>query len=145
MKYAFKVWDQANDGKTVAVRVRDTEVLAELADAVAGSDAAAHWTSLHEYLTSAATAEDPPTPFVRVVDLLWLKEGLGVPAWSFAHDRHFRVLRTGDRRAEGGFASQGYVILPPCWTQALISHHKVPLWVRYLRGANHDLIVVLDE
>lgn len=143
--YRFKVWDQSNDGKTMAIRVADTAELDKLRAHCTGHCMSGVWGSLSAYLVAAAKAKKPPDHFTRQVDVLWLKKGLGLLPWSICHNRTFRVLNTGNVKAKGGFASQAYVILDPAWNALLQPHHKKPIQVRYLPGPWTDLLVVLDK
>lgn len=141
--YYFKVWDQANDGQTMAIRVADVNVLAAFAAVCSGPDMAGHWGSLQDYLNAAATATQPPIPYVRPVDVLWQRAGVGVPHWSVCFDRRLRVTYAGSIRVSGGFASQGYIVVDPAWNTALQPFDKHLLQVRYCAGPGRDLLVVL--
>jgi len=143
--YKFKVWDQANDGNTMAIRVANTAELSKLTAHCLGHCMLNAWSSLKHYLVVAAKAKVRPDHFVRQVDVLWLKKGLGLPPWTMCHNRLLRVLNTGNARKSGGFASQAYVILDPSWNAVLRPHHKQAIRARYLPGPWNDLIVVLDK
>lgn len=141
--YSFKVWDQSNDGQTMAIRAVDVDALAELSTGCSQPDMAENWDSLQHYLDNAATASVAPIPYVRPVDVLWERAGVGVPQWSLCQDRRLRVTYSGNVRASGGFASQAYVVLDPAWNLALRPFDKEPLQVRYFAGPRRDLLVVL--
>lgn len=141
--FHFKVWDQSNDGQTMAVRAANVDVLAALAAVCNQPDMTGNWDSLQDYLNAAATAAASPAPYVRPVDVLWGRAGLGVPQWSMCHDRRFRVTYSGNVRAGGGFAVQGYSIVDPAWNAQLQPHHQHDIQVRYIPGPHRDLIVVL--
>lgn len=144
MAYPFVIWNQANDGKTMGIRVRDVDVLVQLPDACRGSDIAGNWNSLEEYLNEAATALQPPIPYVRLVDIVWLNTKPFGEA-RLAQDRRFRVTYTGNVRTSGGFASQGYSIVEPEGAAQLLPLHQTSIQVEYLAGAGRDAIVVLPS
>ncbi len=141
MTLAFKIWDQANDGATMAIRAADTGELAKLAEVCVGEDIAGSWSNLQQYLDQTAQASDPPDPYVRVVDVLWTCTRIVLPS-TYSQARRFRVTYTGRRREEGGFASQGYCVLDPAWNGALQPHHQEPISVEWHAGGDRDLIVV---
>lgn len=141
--FEFNIWDQSNDGATMAIRAASVDVVAQLAQACPDPDVHGHWASLQDYLNHAAQATQPPSPFVRNVDALWGPTQFGVPAWSICRNRRFRVTYSGNARAGGGFAVQAYVVVDPAWNDDLQPHHQTPIQVRYLPGPDRDLIVVL--
>ena len=141
MPFAFKVWDQANDGQTMALRVSDVDELVRLATVCTGADAAGNWPSLDAYLTHAGAAEIEPAPYVRNVDLLWLNPAIALPN-PYCQNRRFRVTYTGRVRQAGGFASQGYCIVDPAWNRVLQPHHQDAITVEWYPGDDRDLIVV---
>lgn len=141
--YHFKVWDQSNDGQTMAIRVADVAALTDFSTSCDQPDIAENWESLGDYLTNADRATQPPAPYVRPVDVLWERSGLGIPAWSLCQDRRLRVTYSGNVRASGGFASQAYVVLDPSWNVPLRAFDKQALQVRYFARPLRDLLVVL--
>jgi hypothetical protein len=140
--FAFKVWDQANDGQTMAIRVEDVDELERLAQVCTGPDAAGNWPSLREYLDFAAHATSEPVPFVRNVDVLWLNQQIALPS-GYSQSRRFRVTYSGRVRASGGFACQGYCVVEPAWNAWLQPHHQHPIAVDWHSGIDRDLILVL--
>ena len=142
MRFAFKIWDQANDGQTMGVRVDSVVELDRLAGVCVGPDAAGNWGSLREYLDYSSDATLEPVPYVRDVDVLWLCSGIVLP-YVYCQHRRFRVTYTGRLRAAGGFASQGYCIVDPAWNSTLQPHHQEPLAVEWHTGEGRDLMVVL--
>ena len=142
MAYRFLIWNQANDGLTMAIRAADTQSLDELGGICSEADVAGNWSNLQHYLDSASTAADRPIPFVRLVDIVWLnKRPFGKP--KFFEARRFRVTYTGNARAGGGYASQGYCILPPECAAQLLPLHQHAVDVEYIPGIERDCLVVL--
>jgi hypothetical protein len=141
MAFAFKIWDQANDGQTMAIRVENTNELRRLSRECTGPDAAGNWDSLADYLDHARTATAEPIPYVRNVDVLWTNPAIVLPN-QYSQDRRFRVTYTGRVRTRGGFASQGYCVLDPAWNGALQPHHQQPITVEWYSGDLRDLVVV---
>lgn len=139
--FIFKIWDQAHDGQTMAIRVENVDELKQLAAICTGPDAAGNWESLEEYLAHAETASTEPIPYVRDVDVLWQHPGIALP-YRYGQHRRFRVIYTGRGRLGGGFSSQGYCVLDPAWNSALQPHHQVPVSVEWHPGDDRDLIVV---
>lgn len=145
MAFDFKVWDQANDGQTMAIRVEDVDELRRLADVCTGPDAAYNWDSLGAYLDFAAGATSEPIPYVRHVDVLWRLDPEIVVSAPYSQSRRFRVTYTGRVRTSGGFASQGYCVLDPSWNVALQPHHHRPVRVEWHPGSGRDLVVVVPR
>lgn len=141
MSFAFKIWDQANDGQTMAIRAANVSVLQRLSVECTGPDAAGNWENLADYLNHARVATAEPIPYVRNVDLLWASPAIALPN-RYSQDRRFRVTYSGRLRGRGGFASQGYCIVDPAWNGALQPHHRQPITVEWYRGDARDLIVV---
>lgn len=141
MPFSFKIWDQANDGQTMAIRVEDVAELQRLSAVCIGEDAAGNWSSLADYLSHSATAATEPIPYVRDVDVLWQDPAIGLPS-NYSQTRRFRVTYTGRARVSGGFASQGYCVLDPVWNAALQPHHQQPITVEWYAGNQRDLLVV---
>lgn len=144
MPFSFKVWNQARDGATMGIRVADVDELDQLAAACTEPDMDGNWDSLQDYLDAAATATQPPIPYGRLVDVVWL---LDTPFGEQRHcqNRRFKVLRTGEERASGGFPSQAYCILQPSWTADLLLCDKNPITVEYIPGDSVDVIVVMPH
>ena len=143
--FDFKIWDQANDGQTMAVRVESVDELRRLADACMGPDAAYNWESLRDYLDFATGATSEPIPYVRYVDVLWRLDPEIVVPTPYSQNRRFRVTYTGRARVGGGFASQGYCVLDPAWNIALQPHHQRPVKVEWHPGSDRDLLVVVPR
>jgi len=72
MAYEFKIWNQGNDGRTMGVRVADSAVLSDFARSCREADLGGNYTLLTEYLYEAAGAANPPFPYSRLVDVVWL-------------------------------------------------------------------------
>jgi len=142
VEFAFKVWDQSNDGQTMAIRVETTDELRRLARACAGPDAAGNWSDLSEYLDHAAQATAEPAPYVRNVDVYWHDHVIALP-YRHSQNRRFRVTYSGRVRSAGGFDSQGYCVVDPAWNRALQPHHQRPIVVEWHSGVDRDLIVVV--
>jgi hypothetical protein len=141
MAFAFKIWDQSNDGNTMAIRVSNTEELDRLATVCTGEDAAGVWSSLRNYLDAGATAQQRPEPYHRNVDILWLEPSPALP-FPYCQSRGFEVTYTGEMHTGGGFSSQGYCIVAPAWNAALRPHEKQEISAEWYRGADRDLVVV---
>lgn len=141
MTFSFKIWDQGSLGDPMAIRVSGVAELRRLAKLMNGPDAGSNWPSLASYLAFSATAKSPPTPFIRLIDVLWENSTPAMPT-PFCQDRAFRVTYTGWRRRTGGFASQGYCYLDPAWAIALRPHHRQAIFVDVYPGTGRDLFVV---
>lgn len=141
MPFSFKVWDQGSVGDPMAIRVAGVAELRRLSTILVGPDSGSNWSSLDDYLRNSATAANPPTPFVRMVDVLWESTNPPTPT-PYCQDRVFRVTYTGWQRSGGGFASQGYCYLDPAWAAALKPFHKTALLVDVYPGTGRDLLVV---
>ena len=141
MSFAFKIWDQGSTGDPMAIRVDGVDQLKRLAKTLVGPDVGSMWASLEQYLSESAMAITPPTPFVRMIDILW--EGASpTPPSSYCQDRPFRVTYSGWQRKRGGFASQGYAYLDPSWAAALRSCHRQKIEIDVYPGLSRDLFVV---
>lgn len=141
MAFAFKVWDQANDGGTMAIRAKNVREIARLANVCTGPSSDGAWPDLATYLTAAKQATKPPKPYRRAVDTLWLDGAIAVPL-PYCPTRGFEVTYTGVVRKGGGFSSQAYCIIDPKWNASLRPHKNRPITVEWYRGKARDLIVV---
>jgi hypothetical protein len=139
--FDFKVWDQARDGHTMAVRVSDINELRRLSRLGLGPDVGGSWTSLADYLSAAAAATVEPAPYVRWIDVLWDDPRVAVPS-HYSQRRRFRVTYSGRVRTRGGFSSQAYLVVDPTWEPALRAHDGLALRVDYFVGDDRDLLVV---
>jgi len=142
MPNEFKIWDQGNDGSTMSIRVKDTLELNKLKSKVTGVDLSGMYTNLNDYLRRAATANLPPAPYSRLVNVVWLN-AKGYPKPLVFPARTFVVTYTGNVRQAGGFASQGYVIVDPTGFANLGRHHRDAIEVEYITSAGVDTLVVL--
>lgn len=143
MSFNFKIWDQGNDGKTMAVRVEDVGELARFAAACSQPDIAGRYVNLRAYLTAAGRASGaPPQPYSRVVDIVWLK-ALGYRSPQFFPGRTLVATYTGPERNAGGYASQCYCIVDPDGFRALRRHHRTVVSVEYVASPGRDVLVVL--
>lgn len=142
MDIRVKVWDQANDGKTIGLRIADNAEISKLANYLTGSEAFDEWSSLSEFLDHLSQAQIPPERFVRLVDVLVGRSDLTLPKWSLCQTRKLSFTYSGLARKGGGYASQAYVILEPAWTQSLSSHVGVELQAQYVNGTDRDLIIL---
>jgi hypothetical protein len=138
----FKIWDQGNDGSTMGIRVSDTRELNKLRPHVTGTDLSGIYADLADYLRRAAAANLPPTPYSRLVNVVWLN-AKGYPSPLVFPARTFVVTYTGNVRQSGGFASQGYVIVDPAGFANLGHHHRDPIEVEYITSAGVDTLVVM--
>lgn len=144
MSFRFKVWDQANDGKTISLRVSDSKEIQKLGRHLTGSEAFNEWNSLSDFLHCLDRAQTPPERFVRLVDVLVGRSDLTLPRWSLCQNRKLSFTYTGPARRAGGFAAQAYVILEPSWTVPLIGHAGLELNAEYVIGVDRDLIVLTE-
>jgi len=144
MSFRFKVWDQANDGKTIGLRVADIKEIERLGHHLTGAEAFNEWNSLSDFLDCLNQAQTPPERFVRLVDVLVGRSDLTLPKWSLCQIRKLSFTYTGPVRRAGGFAAQAYVILEPSWTASLIGHAGLELNAEYVIGSDRDLIVLTE-
>lgn len=143
MSFSFKIWDQGNDGRTMAVRVEDVKELAKFAGACTQPDLAGKYPNLQAYLKAAAKATGPPpAPYTRLVHVVWLNSK-GYKSPQFFPGRMLVVTYTGPLKNNGGYASQGYCITDPVGFTALRKHHRKPISVEYIVNPSGDVLVVL--
>jgi hypothetical protein len=141
--HEFKIWDQARDGATMAIRVVDVDALENFANSCTMPDIDRNWNSLRDYLDAASIAIHEPAPYGREVDVIWGGDGLGVPQWSVCQDRRLRVIYSGRPSVTGGISSQCYIVLDPAWADALRQHNNQQLNVIYHAGNVHDTLIIL--
>jgi hypothetical protein len=144
MSFRFKIWDQANDGKTIGLRASDNSEIQKLGQHLIGADAFNEWESLSGFLQCLSQAESPPERFVRIVDILIARNDLGLPKWSLCQKRKFSFTYSGLVRKGGGFAAQAYVILEPAWTSTLICNVGLEIEAEYILGDDRDLIILSE-
>ena len=143
MPFKFKIWDQGNDGSTMAIRVKNVKELAKFAGACTQPDLSGKYPNLGAYLSKAAKAKGaPPTPYTRLLHVVWLNSK-GYKAPQFFPGRTLVVTYTGPEKTKGGYASQCYCIIDPVGFAALKKHHRQPISVEYVAGASGDALVVL--
>ena len=138
-----KIWDQARNGGTMAIRISTVQEVVKLAVSCTRASAKGGWTSLSDYLQNSQAAVVQPNPYTRNIDVLWLRQGLGIPPWSHCQQRRFQVTYTGRQRTKGGFASQAYVVLDPAWDALIRPFNMQDIRVAYVSWAQRDLLVVL--
>ncbi len=143
MPLCFKVWNQANDNTTMAVRVSNVREVRHLSQVCAGPDMQGTWRNLAEYLAAARVAVGaPPVPYTRPVDVIWLSRlGYGTP--RLFPGRRLVATYTGPQRLHGGYATQCYCVIDPAGYGALGAHHRAALSVEYIAHSSHDVLVVL--
>lgn len=139
--FKFKIWNQANDNHTMAIRLINIQELYRLGSTCTGPDAQGRWHNLQHYLTSSRVSATILPPFDRIVDIHWNRRGLGVPPGTIMTQRNFHVTYTGPLRVRGGFATQGYIILDPAWTTALLPHKMKQVLVDYSSSSTDVLTV----
>ena len=122
----LKIWNQANDGATMGLRVVDVVELEYLSGMFFGPSDDGNWASLRDYLDYMSSTDEPPAPFVITADVYWDRPSPSVP-YPLARDRRFEFTYTGNRRESGGYAVQGYLILPTDWAPGLLSSHMTPV------------------
>lgn len=66
--YELRVWNQANDGQTMAILVANVTELASFATCRTQPNAAGNWASLQDYLDAAAVSAYPPPPYVKYLE-----------------------------------------------------------------------------
>ena len=141
MTHDFKIWNQGNDGQTMAVRVADSDELEAFSRSCHEADLGGHYASLKEYLEGAAMAANPPIPYNRLVDVVWLSPlGYGVP--RVFHGRTLVATYTGQARQSGGFSCQCYCIVDPAGFAVLGAHHGTSIQVTYVAQAHRDTLIV---
>lgn len=140
--FNFKIWNQANDGTTMAIRAADVNVVAQIEPHFGRPSDDGSYTALGQYLAQLATATTPPSSYRRSVDVLW-RTAVGYHSHRYFTDRILEVTYTGNHRQRGGFAAQCYVIVDPHGFQALGALHTVPITVSVFPGVGRrDLIEV---
>ena len=144
MTHRFKIWDQGNDGSTMGIRVARVEALPQFATSCTMPDLSGEYRCLQDYLVRAESAQTPPPPYSRYVDVVWLSHiGYGVSKY-FPH-RTMVVTYSGNMRQAGGYASQAYCIVDPNGYPELASHHQRLISVEYVAHATRDTLVVLAQ
>ena len=142
MAHRFMIWDQGNDGRTMAIRVKGVHELAQFARSCTQPDIAGKYKCLDEYLEVAARTSTRPLPYTRIVEVVWLNR-IGYGEHRFFQGRTLVVTYSGNRRQKGGFASQAYCIVDPNGYPELRSHHRSTILVEYVSHAGRDALVVL--
>jgi len=141
MSFAFKLWNQANDGRTMAIRVRDMRELRRIAASHRQPASDGRYESIADYLATVSSAGHRPHPYVRNVDVLW-RTSLGYGTMRYFDGRSMEVAYSGNVRARGGFAAQCYVVIDPNGFGVLGPFHLVPIHVEIIPGASRDLLTV---
>lgn len=141
MPHPFKIWNQSNDGKTMAIRCESTTSLADLASQYMVPSDDGVYTSLQEFINRLNTATSPLPPYRRAVDVYW-NTAIGYGAPRLFADRTLEATYTGNQRQGGGFAAQCYVMIDPDGFQALGPLHLAPITVTIILGGPRDLLVV---
>lgn len=126
--FAFKIWNQGNDGCTMGIRAADVGVVAKLGPQFNRSSDDGLYRSLDQYHLAIALAQTPPAPYRRSVDIVW-RTAIGYGSHRYFTDRVLEVTYTANVRQSGGFAAECYVIVDPNGFHALGSHHTVPTTV----------------
>jgi hypothetical protein len=141
VSFAFKIWNQANNGTTMGIRVASLAELRRIAASHQAPDANHTYGSISDYLTTAGTATRPPRPYMRPVDVFW-DTTLGYGGRRYFDGRTLEVTYSGNQRRSGGFAAQCYVIVDPQGYSILGPFHLVPIRVDVVAGNERDLLVV---
>lgn len=139
--FAFKIWNQGNDGNTMGIRAADVSVVAQLGPAIARPSEDQVYASLGQFLTAVGSASVAPPPYRRPVDVLW-RTAIGYGSHRYFPDRILEATYSGNVRQSGGFAAQCYVIVDPQGFGALGPHHTVPITVTVVPGTIRDLLEV---
>ncbi len=141
MSFAFRIWNQANDGRTMAIRVRDMAELRRIAASHSQPASDRRYASIADYLATVSSARRRPHPYVRDVDVLW-RTSLGYGTARYFDGRSLEVTYSGNVRARGGFAGQCYVVVDPNGFGVLGPFHLVPIQVDIVSGTSRDLLIV---
>ena len=139
--FAFKIWNQGNDGNTMGIRAADVSVVAHLGQSIARSWEDQLYVPLGQYLAAVDSASVPPSPYRRRVDVLW-RTAVGYGGHQYFPDRILEATYSGNVRQSGGFAAQCYVLVDPQGFAALGRHHTVPITVAIVPGSTRDLLEV---
>lgn len=139
--FAFKVWNQGNDGNTMGIRAADVSVVAQLGPAINRPSEDQVYASLSQYLTAVGSGSVAPPPYRRRVDVLW-RTAIGYGSHRYFPDRILEATYSGNVRQIGGFAAQCYVLVDPQGFAALGLHHTVPITVTVVPGTIRDLLEV---
>ncbi len=143
MGFAFKIWNQGNDGRTMGIRVADVSEVARFASVCTEPDIAGNYANLQEYLDNADIATGtPPMPYRRTVNVVWLNTA-GYNQHRYFPGRILEVTYNGRERSTGGYATQAYVIVDPVGYAVLAPHHKSPIQAQYVAHPSHDVVVVM--
>ena len=142
MAHSFNIFNWANDDATMAISI-DSPDLRQLVADCTQPDAGDTWTSLEAFIQAAdSAAEEPPEPFIRPVDVVWMNTtGYGTP--RYFPERIFRATYSGRVRESGGYAVRGYCIVDPAGYPILSPHHRSPVTAEYIATSIRDVIVVL--
>jgi hypothetical protein len=141
MPFEFFIYNHSNDGQTAAIRAHQ-DTVRQLAAACTGGDENVPGRTLTQYIVEADAAITNPESFFREVDILWQRPGPALPH-RFATGRRMRVTYSGNVRAGGGIAFEGYCVVDPAWFAALLPLAPTPIQVEYITGVDRDLIIVL--
>ena len=139
--FSFKIWNQGNDGNTMGIRAADVSVVSQIGPVLNSPSDDGFYASLSQYLTAVGSANTPPPPYRRPIDVLW-RTAIGYGSHRYFPDRILEATYTGNVRQSGGFAAQCYVIVDPQGFPALGLHHTVPITVTVVLGTNRDLLEV---
>lgn len=131
MRLNLRLEDQARQNQIVSVDFRVAE-LRDLATEMTGLDLSGLYISLRHFLETADAATSPPYSFFRNVDVLWQHPTIRTPS-PLACDRRFVASYNGPLRQQGGYSTQGYLVLDPAWETTLSPHLGLPIRSGLLR------------
>ena len=97
--YAFKIWNQGNDGNTMGIRAADISVVSQIGSVLNNPSDDGVYASLGQYLSATGVATSPISPYRRSVDVLW-RTAIGYGSHRYFPDRVMEVTRTGNVRGE---------------------------------------------
>jgi hypothetical protein len=144
--YSFKIWNQGNDGRTMGVRVQGVRELAKFAAACTEPDISGRYVDMQfsrcYTRLPAATHGSPPSPYARIVDVIWLNP-IGYGSHRLFPGRTLVATYIGPLRTSGGFASQCYCIVDANGYPALAKHHRAAIRVEYVADPARDVLVVM--
>ncbi len=141
MPHSFKIWNQSNDGKTMAIRAEDVATVDEIARSYTVPSNDGLYTSLSNFVAQLGGATQHLSPYRRTVDVFW-NTALGYDGPKYFADKTLESTYTGNMRQGGGYAAQCYVMIDPDGFGILGQFHLVPISVAIIPGEPRDLLVV---
>lgn len=141
MSYSFKIWNQSNDDRTMAIRAKDNHEVRKIARNCSSPSSDGVYQSMQQYITALATATTPLSPFRRDVDVFW-NTNLGYGSLRYFDNRILEITYSGNQRQSGGYSAQCYMMIDPNGYGILGNFHLVPIRVDFVFGNSRDLVIV---